>query len=75
MDNWIDVNDRLPDESTFDVLVAFDEPFFGRMAKECAVCMYDRDTNTWVSEIANKEILRVTHWMPLPEPPKTISNA
>lgn len=43
MDNWIDVNDRLPDDSTFDVLVAFDEPFFwGDGERVCCVHVRQR---------------------------------
>ena len=72
MSKWIDVNKELPNEDTFNVLVAFDEPFFGHFNKECCVAYYSHESKTWHSEIkGDREIHRVTHWQLLPKLPKT----
>jgi hypothetical protein len=71
MKDWIDANSKLPNEDTFNVLVAFDEPFFGHFNKECCVAYYEHETKKWHSELKdNGEILRVTHWQLLPKLPK-----
>lgn len=68
--NWISVDERKPEEKDGNKqLVAFDEPFFGKMNKEIECAMYDEDTNKWINELTSRPILRVTHWQPLPEPP------
>lgn len=71
---WIKVTDRLPDENTFKVLVAFDEPFFGSTTKEAGVGYYSAENDKWYSDLTGGrlgeiEILRVTHWQPLPKLP------
>ena len=64
--SWISVKDRLPDKS-----------------EEYIVCAIDEDgerfvtTDSWLSLLfggwylfGEKSTSKVTHWMPLPEPPK-----
>jgi len=71
MNKWIDINKQLPDEDTSNVLVAFDEPFFGSFTKEQCVAYYSHDSKKWHSEIkADREVYNVTHWQLLPKPPK-----
>lgn len=59
---WIDVNERLPEESG--VYLVFTE-IFGIGTDRYK----DSGLGFWTLEYPVKED-RVTHWMPLPEPPK-----
>ncbi len=62
---WIDVKDRLP-EHLKSVLI-FDSD------KDMLVGFYSEKLNMWQSEFSDylyEDECRVTHWMPLPEPPK-----
>ena len=64
---WISVNDRLP-ERLKEVLICFDD--YGR--KSVSVATY-RDYfygKEWLSNMVSLSVDCVTHWMPLPEPPK-----
>ena len=76
VDSWISVNDRLPE--------AVEEDVNGKIAFSKSVLVYlvydngftyitnDRfrvDSKSWLHEIPG-EGCKVTHWMPLPEPPK-----
>ena len=58
---WISVKDRLPDNCV-EVLV-YDT--------DCGIVIgwYDKKDGIFVAEFMN-ELDAVTHWMPLPEPPK-----
>lgn len=63
---WIPVTERLPERTTppHDVLVYHD--------LNCGMFVdrawYSYDRNRWRSHVGMK--LKVTHWMPLPEPPE-----
>ena len=63
---WISVNDRLPEKTLppKDVLVYHD--------LECGMFIdrawYSYDKKRWYSFLGMK--LKVTHWMPIPQPPK-----
>jgi hypothetical protein len=62
---WIDVNDRLP-EDTEPVTACFlgwDDMQFIRVLE------YDKETEVW-EDWNCIEHTHITHWMPLPEPPK-----
>jgi hypothetical protein len=65
MCNWISVKDRLP-ENTGYVLAWCEE--------EGAISAYYwKEKDCWQSLIASLQrtiVLDVTHWMPLPDPPK-----
>lgn len=76
VNQWISVNDRLPE--------AVEEDVNGKIAFSKSVLVYlvydngftyitnDRfrvDSKSWLHEIPG-EGCKVTHWMPLPEPPK-----
>lgn len=73
MDNWISIEDRKPEypHDGDKQLVCFDEPFFGKMNKEIECAQYDESNGEWTNELTSRPILRVTHWQPLPSPPKT----
>lgn len=58
MAEWISVKDRLPEHSNTVLCVTKNgRPF---------VCKYDHAWKHW----AVSGSVKVTHWMPLPEPPK-----
>ncbi|MBR5202681.1 MAG: DUF551 domain-containing protein [Clostridia bacterium] len=59
---WISVKDRLPEEG-IDVLVYDDDTdmFF--------IAWYDETLDKWLNA-DNGRLFGVTHWMPLPNPPK-----
>lgn len=62
---WISVNERLPDDMC-DKLV-----FDIRSETQCQyISYYNPQENNWKRTVDKKPI-KVTHWMPLPEPPKS----
>lgn len=64
--NWINVKDRIPERTMppHDVLVYHD--------LNCGMYIdrawYSHEKNKWMSAVGMN--LKVTHWMPLPEPPQ-----
>lgn len=60
---WISVKERLPIPYA-SVLACEDDP---EMA--CIVCYYDDRCGGWMDTIEQNSVGKVTHWMPLPEPP------
>ena len=64
---WIPVTERLPDH--FGVfIVAIKEPGKERVGKDCAD--FDPFEKTWLPSMYWDHGYKVTHWMPLPEPPE-----
>lgn len=63
-DDWIDVNDELPEE---DILVlCYNKPSTGF---ECFTAFYDEKTKCWRDPAFKSWALNVTYWKPLPEYP------
>ena len=62
---WISVNDRLPEAGGYVVCIAKRNPFSRFMQMVARI-----EKNGWVNPITEQYISEVTHWMPLPEPPK-----
>jgi hypothetical protein len=61
---WISVKDRLPKKNREAVLIAL-------CWEETDIGWYDKDDKCWQSEFINSyDDGDVTHWMPLPQPPK-----
>jgi hypothetical protein len=66
---WTSVKDKLPKEAE-DVLINYigwDEN------NSTIIAWLDTDNNTWEAEVFDGAKMRqkdVTHWMPLPKPPK-----
>jgi hypothetical protein len=65
---WISVNDRLPDGETFDCLVYCPETFPKNIRLITAT--YYADNQTFYGDSDDNPHEDVTHWMPLPQPPK-----
>ena len=63
---WIRVEDRLPEEARVpkDVLVYHK---LGNCGSYVDRAWYDRDKSKWRSALGMN--MKVTHWMPMPEPP------
>ena len=57
---WVSVDERLPEESLNSVL-GWDE-----YRERCVFVQYYK--GEWI--LGNHESVKVTHWMPLPQPPK-----
>lgn len=64
---WISVEDRLPEEARVpkDVLVYHK---LGNCGSYVDRAWYDRDKRKWRSALGMN--MNVTHWMPMPEPPR-----
>ena len=69
MNDWQPIETAPRDEQ---VLVIYLEPFFGHMAQNIDTAYLDSGSNIWAFYMTEKPIVGggVTHWMPLPEPPK-----
>lgn len=63
---WVSVEDRLPDTAG-EFLVVYHPCYGDKVTSEIRVGIDSfRGKTTW----AKRKYQRVTHWMPLPEPPK-----
>ena len=62
---WISVKDRLPEAGGYVVCIAKRNPFSRFMPMVARI-----EKNGWVNPITEQYISEVTHWMPIPEPPK-----
>ena len=62
---WISVDDELPEVGGYVVCIAKRNPFSRFMPMVARI-----EKNGWVNPITEQYISEVTHWMPLPEPPK-----
>ena len=62
---WISVDDELPEVGRYVVCIAKRNPFSRFMPMVARI-----EKNGWVNPITEQYISEVTHWMPLPQPPK-----
>ena len=62
---WISVKDRLPEAGGYVVCIAKRNPFSRFMPMVARI-----EKNGWVNPITEQYISEVTHWMPIPQPPK-----
>ena len=62
---WISVSDRLPENGGYVVCIAKRNPFSRFMPMVARI-----EKNGWVNPITEQYISEVTHWMPMPQPPK-----
>ena len=65
MQEWISVEDRLPEAGGYVVCIAKRNPFSRFMPMVARI-----EKNGWVNPITEQYISEVTHWMPMPNPPK-----
>ena len=62
---WISVKDRLPETGGYVVCIAKRNPFSRFMPMVARI-----EKNGWVNPTTEQYISEVTHWMPMPNPPK-----
>ena len=62
---WISVYDELPEVGGYVVCIAKRNPFSRFMPMVARI-----EKNGWVNPITEQYISEVTHWMPMPVPPK-----
>ena len=62
---WIPVENELPEVGGYVVCIAKRNPFSRFMPMVARI-----EKNGWVNPITEQYISEVTHWMPLPNPPK-----
>ena len=62
---WVPVDDRLPEAGGYVVCIAKRNPFSRFMPMVARI-----EKNGWVNPITEQYIAEVTHWMPLNDPPK-----
>ena len=62
---WISVNDRLPDADVAVLARCFYHECWQTLVCHCS----KRNTGRWYTNVAGQWV-QVTHWMPLPQPPK-----
>ena len=62
---WISVEDELPEVGGYVVCIAKRNPFSRFMPMVARI-----EKNGWVNPITEQYISEVTHWMPMPHPPK-----
>lgn len=62
---WISVKDRLPEDGVSVLAICF-----YKEKRRMLVCyMSKKNVGNWYTKVAGQRV-QVTHWMPLPEPPK-----
>lgn len=68
-DGWINCSERMPDDKQYVWFFGESRGFAGRDTFEG---YYDWSRNKWwaVTDIGEEPASKVTHWMPLPEPPQ-----
>ena len=62
---WISVDDELPEVGGYVVCIAKRNPFSRFMPMVARI-----EKNGWVNPITEQYISEVTNWMPIPQPPK-----
>ena len=62
---WISVEDRLPEAGGYVVCIAKRNPFSRFMPMVARI-----EKNGWVNPMTEQYISEVTHWMQMPQPPK-----
>ena len=62
---WISVDDRLPESGGYVVCIAKRNPFSRFMPMVARI-----EKNGWVNPITEQYISEVTHWMPIPQTQK-----
>ena len=65
LNGWISVQDRLPEVGGYVVCIAKRNPFSRFMPMIARI-----EKNGWVNPMTEQYISEVTHWMPIPNPPK-----
>ena len=62
---WVSVDGKMPEAGRYVVCIAKRNPFSRFMPMVARI-----EKNGWVNPITEQYISEVTHWMPIPQPPK-----
>ena len=62
---WIPVSERLPEQ--YETVIGWDGHFMGEV-------QHSHNGFVWLDDDGWNETAEITHWMPLPEPPKEVNN-
>ena len=62
---WVSVKDMMPEAGGYVVCIAKRNPFSRFMPMVARI-----EKNGWVNPMTEQYISEVTHWMPIPNPPK-----
>jgi hypothetical protein len=65
--NWISVKTRLPEDSV--AVFVTDGIMVDVSFSQLTYCGDDPNERTWFNRITPNSFGKITHWMPLPEPP------
>ena len=65
VNEWVPVEDWLPEVGGYVVCIAKRNPFSRFMPMVARI-----EKNGWANPITEQYISEVTHWMPIPQPPK-----
>ena len=65
MSEWVSVKDKMPQPGRYVACIAKRNPFSRFMPMVARI-----EKNGWANPITEQYISEVTHWLPLPEPPK-----
>lgn len=68
---WISVNDRLPEDMKEIMFWGRCKDYHKDTPNSAFIGVLKDSDNTMTWHSLGYEVLNVTHWMPLPEPPKT----
>lgn len=70
MSEWISVKDRLPEEGDYVLGIVSGHNGIIKFTDAWMLVHYDADEKEWWADEYDIEGCSVTHWMPIPEPPK-----
>lgn len=69
MPRWIPVTERLPDKEEFVLVVVNGRWHNIKFVNAAQIAMYDED-GWWIEAYPEWKNPKVSHWLPLPEPPE-----
>ncbi len=67
---WISVDERLPNDSSAVIAIVNGRERNIKYINAIMLAVYFSDTNEWALDHNPSVDVQVTHWKPLPEPPK-----
>ena len=72
VNEWISVEEKLPDTDDNVLVICNGEYKNIRFINAYDLAAYDSDEDEWILDSYPEAVVTVTHWMPLPKPPKGV---